>query len=522
MDGMYVLDSKYVLIFGLCGMGAGYLIHMLLSVMQRNSAAYEAQHILQQAERDAAHPRRDAETQSRADVIKAREEFEVTLTARRSELDHLDSRLVHREEQLAHRMDALERKELMLEARDADLTRHAQSVDQSRAAVEAQALAAAARLQELAGMTCEVARGELYARAETDMRGEMAGLIRRMQEEAQTTADGKAQLIVAQAVQRYTAGHPGSLMASTVALPNDEMKGRIIGRDGRNIRAIETATGVSVLVDDTPDIIVISSFDPLRREVARVALTQLIEDGRIHPGRIEEVVEKARAEVEGRMRAAGEAAMLEVGVQSLNAELVPILGRLSFRTSYAQNVLTHSIEVANLMGSMAAELNLDHVLARRIGLLHDIGKAVDREVEGSHAQIGGDLLRRHGETPLVVNAVAAHHEETPVENAYGWLTMAGDALSAARPGARSATTDFYTKRLEKLEVIAAGFPGVERVFAIQAGRELRVLVQPEAVSDAEALLLARSICRKIESELRYPGMIRVTVIRETRAVEYAR
>ncbi len=371
-------------------------------------------------------------------------------------------------------------------------------------------------------MTGEAARAELYARAETEVGGEMAGLVRRLQETAQATAERTAQTIVAQAVQHYTAGHPGSLMTSTVTLPNEEMKGRIIGRDGRNIRAIETATGVSVLVDDTPEMIVISAFDPLRREIARVALNQLIEDGRINPSRIEEVVEKARVEVEQGMRAVGEAAMLDVGVQNLDPELVLLLGRLTFRTSYAQNVLTHSIEAAKLMGNMASEMNLDPVLARRIGLLHDIGKAVDREVEGSHAQIGADLLRRYGEIPLVVNAVAAHHEEVPVESAYGWLVMACDALSAARPGARSVTTDMYMKRLEKLETMAAGFPGVERVFAIQAGREVRVLVQPEAVSDAEALVLARSICRKIESELRYPGTIRVTVVRETRAVEYAR
>ncbi len=516
------MDSTDILIFGLCGMGAGYLIHMLLSVVLRNSSVHEVQRIMRQAERDADNIRRDAEMQARDDVLKAREKFEATLALRRSELNNLDTRLTHREEQLAHRMDALEIKERTFETRDAELSRHTQEVAQARADVELQKQAAAARLQELAGMTGEAARAELYARAETEVGGEMAGLVRRLQETAQATAERTAQTIVAQAVQHYTAGHPGSLMTSTVTLPNEEMKGRIIGRDGRNIRAIETATGVSVLVDDTPEMIVISAFDPLRREIARVALNQLIEDGRINPSRIEEVVEKARVEVEQGMRAVGEAAMLDVGVQNLDPELVLLLGRLTFRTSYAQNVLTHSIEAAKLMGNMASEMNLDPVLARRIGLLHDIGKAVDREVEGSHAQIGADLLRRYGEIPLVVNAVAAHHEEVPVESAYGWLVMACDALSAARPGARSVTTDMYMKRLEKLETMAAGFPGVERVFAIQAGREVRVLVQPEAVSDAEALVLARSICRKIESELRYPGTIRVTVVRETRAVEYAR
>ena len=339
---------------------------------------------------------------------------------------------------------------------------------------------------------------------------------------ARDTAEREAQKIVTLAVQRYAASHASEMMTCSVALPNDEMKGRIIGREGRNIRALEAATGINLLIDDTPEAVVISGFDPVRREVARLSLERLILDGRIHPARIEEVVTKAQEEMDERIRQAGEEALYTLGIQGFEPELIRTLGRLKFRSSYAQNVLMHSVEVAQLMGVMAAELGLDVMLAKRIGLLHDIGKALDHDIEGSHAVIGADLLRRLGETPLVVNAVAAHHDDVPGESLYAILASAGDAISASRPGARAETTEIYVKRLEKLEAIADGFPGVEKSYAIQAGREVRVVVQPEHVTEHEAMAMARNICKKIESDLQDPGQIRVMVVRETRSVEYAR
>jgi len=378
------------------------------------------------------------------------------------------------------------------------------------------------KLQRIAGMTEAEARVTLLARVEADVHNEVGGLIRRLQAEARDTAEREAQKIVTLAIQRYAASHASEMMTCSVALPNDDMKGRIIGREGRNIRAIEAATGINILVDDTPEAVVISGFDPVRREVARLSLERLIQDGRIHPARIEEVVAKAKDEIDECIRQAGEEAIYKLGIQGFEPELIRTLGRLKFRSSYSQNVLMHSVEVAQLMGVMAAELGLDVMLAKRIGLLHDIGKALDHDIEGSHALIGADLLRRLGESAVVVNAVAAHHDDVPGESLYAILASAGDAISASRPGARSETTDIYVKRLEKLEAIADGFPGVEKSYAIQAGREVRVVVQPEKVNEHEAMAMARNICKKIESDLQYPGQIRVMVVRETRSVEYAR
>jgi ribonuclease Y len=346
--------------------------------------------------------------------------------------------------------------------------------------------------------------------------------MRRLQEQAKETAERSAQKIVASAIQRYSTSHASEMMTSTVSLPSDDMKGRIIGREGRNIRALEAVTGVNVLIDDTPEAVVISAFDPIKREVAKAALESLIADGRIHPARVEEVVAKVQESMEEKIRQVGEEAAYAVGIREVDPKLLRMLGRLKYRTSYSQNVLQHSIEVAQLMGVMAGELNLDVSLARRIGLFHDIGKALDHEVEGGHAVIGADLLKRMGESQMVVNAVAAHHEEVEAESVYAVLSSAGDAISSSRPGARSETTDIYVKRLEKLESVANSFDGVRKSYVIQAGREVRAVVDPDQVDDNASILLARDISKRIEEDLQYPGQIRVVVIREKRCVEYAR
>jgi ribonuclease Y len=343
-----------------------------------------------------------------------------------------------------------------------------------------------------------------------------------MQEEAKETADREARKIVATAIQRSGTSHAGGMMTSTVAIPGEDMKGRIIGRDGRNIRSLEALTGVNILIDDTPEAVVISGFDPIRREIARQSLEELINDGRIHPARIEEIVAKVRENMDETIRLSGEQACFECGVQGVDPEILRMVGRLAFRTSYTQNVLRHSVEVSHLMGVMAGELGLDVAQAKRIGLFHDIGKAMDHDVEGGHAVIGADLLKRHNEPAVIVNAVAAHHEEVAPESLYALLSSAADAISSSRLGARSETTDIYVKRLEKLEGIASGFEGVNKSYAIHAGREIRVIVEPEKIDDNAAMVLARNISKKIEADLQYPGQIRVTVIRETRCVEYAK
>jgi ribonuclease Y len=504
------------------GLALGYVVRVWLTNVRLGAAEREARRILHDARREADSTLKEARIQAKAEVLKAREDFEASTKTRREELGALDNRIAQREANLDRKLAMLEKKERAVDQRAAEADKRHAELDQARAETNRLIQEEREKLQRLAGMTQEEARRTLMARLEGEAHAEIGGLIRRLQEEARETAEREAQKIVALAIQRYAAGHAAETMTSTVALPNDEMKGRIIGRDGRNIRAIEAATGVTLLIDDTPEAVVISAFDPVRREVARLALERLVLDGRIHPARIEEVVAKTRQDIDETMRVAGEEAAYLVGVQGVAPELVRALGRLKLRSSYSQNVLAHSVEVAQLMGVMAAELDLDPALAKRIGLFHDIGKALDHEVEGAHAAIGADLLRRHGEVPIVVNAVAAHHEEAPPESLYAVLAAAGDAISAARPGARSENTDLYLKRLEKLEAIAGSFPGVEKSYAIQAGREVRVMVLPDKVDDAAAMILARNVCKKIETDLQYPGQIRVVVVRETRCVEYAR
>ncbi len=504
------------------GLGIGYGLRVWMSSVRSSQMERDANQLLKDAKKDADNLLKESGLQAKAEVMKAREDFEASTKSRREELATIDNRVAQREANLDRKVAMIDKKERNLEQRSAEVEKQAEDTEKTRGELVRLVDEEKVRLQRVAGMTEAEARQTLLTKVESEVHNEVGGLIRRLQEEAKDTAEREARRIVSMAVQRYAASHASELMTSTVSLPNDEMKGRIIGRDGRNIRAIESATGVNLLIDDTPEAVVISGFDPVRREVARISLERLIQDGRIHPARIEEVVTKTREEMDERIRLAGEEAVYQVGIRDVDPELVRTLGRLKFRSSYSQNVLMHSIEVAQLMGVMAGELGLDITLAKRIGLLHDIGKALDHDIEGSHALIGADLLRRLGETAVVINAVAAHHEEVPSESLYAILAAAGDAISASRPGARSETTDIYVKRLEKLEGIANGFPGVENSYAIQAGREVRVVVQPEKVNDHDAMTLARNICKKIESELQYPGQIKVMVVRETRCVEYAR
>ena len=507
---------------GVFGLGAGYALRSLVGRWQANSIEKRAQTRFEEVELEVKNRRKEADIQARAEVVQAREDFEKTTKTRRKELQDLENRLLFREENLDRKVELVEKKEQAvnqrqeeLQAKLGDLTARRQELD--HATGEAQA-----RLQKLAGMTAEEARREILQRQEQEARADAAGVTRRLQEEAREGAEREARRVITMAVQRYAAPHAGEMMTCTVPLPSDDIKGRIIGREGRNIRALEAATGVNMLIDDTPEAVVISGFDPIRREVARQALELLVADGRIHPARIEEVVAKVQEEMEASIRKSGEQAVYDARLQGVDPELVRQLGRLKFRTSFSQNVLQHSLEVAHLMGMMAAELGLDATIARRIGLFHDIGKSADHEVEGAHAAIGAEILKRYHEDPVVVNAVAAHHGETESNSLYAVLCSAADAISSSRPGARVESTSIYLQRLEKLEAIANSMPGVRKTFAVQAGREVRVIVDPAQIDDAAAILLARDISKRIEAELRYPGQIRVVVVRETRCVEFAR
>ncbi len=500
----------------------GALLRKLINARRLRDKAESAQRLIDDARREAENLRREAGLSTKAEMIRLREEFEASTKSRREELLALETRINQREVNLDRKVTLLEKKERTIEEKADEQERRHAELERATAIHERQRQELQTALERVAQMTREDARAEMLATVEKAIQSETGILIRRYQEQARDGAEREAQKIVTMAVQRYAGSHASELMTSSVALPNEEMKGRIIGREGRNIRAIEALTGVNLLIDDTPEAVVISSFDPVRREIARQSLERLVMDGRIHPARVEEVVAKATEEMDQTIRHTGEEAAYMAGVPEVDPELLFMLGKLKFRTSYTQNVLMHSMEVAHLMGMMAAQIGLDAALAKRIGLFHDIGKAMDHEVEGQHPVIGADFLRRHGEQPLVVNAVAAHHESVQPENVYAVLVVTADAISAARPGARTETTQIYIKRLEKLEQIAQSFEGVQKSYAIYAGRELRVLVDAGKIDDPHAMVMARNISKKIESELQYPGVIRVTVIRETRCVEYAR
>ena len=502
--------------------GLGYAIHSIVVRLKLAVAHRNARIIEENARREAEVLVREARVQAKGEALQAREQQDQETWNRRQELRGLEERLVQREVTLDRKAENLERRELTL-----TLKQHAQDgadvqMKEREASVTRRELETQRRLETVAGLSAEQAQAQLMQQLEEDLRQETGTLIRRWQEKAKDEAKREATRIITTAIQRYAGEQVSDMTTSAVTLPSDDMKGRIIGREGRNIKAFEAAAGVNLLIDDTPEVVVISAYDPLRREVARQALVRLMEDGRIHPTRIEEVVNKVQAEVDEMVKTAGDEAIYELGLAGLSGEVARTLGRLKFRHSYGQNVLQHSKEMAHLMAVMASELGLDPALARRCGLLHDIGKAMDHSAEGGHAIIGADFLRKQGESALVVNAVAAHHEEVAAESLYAVLVKAADAITAARPGARHESTEIYLKRLEKLEEVATRFKGVLKCYAIQAGREVRVLVEPGQISDEAAMAMARDISKQIEAELDYPGQIRVTVVRETRCVEYAR
>jgi len=511
---LFIALLKYAIVAALAG-GVGYLVRKRFAEAVIGSAEEEAQRILQEAGKDAEALKREALVEAKEEIHKMRTDAEREARERRSELQQLERRLLQKEEALDRKSEALERKEHTLHQRERE-------TEQLRQEIEVTLNAQRQELERLSGLSSEEARELILKTVEAEVRHETAMMIREIEAEAKEEAEKRARNIIALAIQRTAADHVAETTVSVVSLPNDDMKGRIIGREGRNIRALETLTGIDLIIDDTPEAVILSGFDPIRREIARIALEKLIADGRIHPARIEEMVEKARKEVDAAIREAGEQACLEADVHGLHPELVKLLGRLNFRTSYGQNVLKHSIEVAHLAGIMAAELGVDARLARRAGLLHDIGKAVDHEYEGTHIEIGIELLRKYKESPAVIHAVACHHGDYEPESVEAVLVAAADSISAARPGARRETLETYIKRLQKLEEISNSFEGVEKSYAIQAGREVRIMVKPDKIDDAGSIQLSRDIVKKIESELEYPGQIKVTVIRETRAVEYAK
>ena len=479
------------------------------------NAEAKAREIIDDAVKTAETKKREALLEAKEEAIKNKNEIERESKERRAEIQRYEKRVLSKEEALDKKSEALEKKESKLNAKDADL-------DRLKKELETIKNSHLRELEKISGLTSEQAKEYLLKSVEEDVKHETAVLVKELENKAKEEADKKAKDYVVTAIQRCAADHVAETTISVVQLPNEEMKGRIIGREGRNIRTLETLTGVNLIIDDTPEAVVLSAFDGVRREVARIALEKLIVDGRIHPARIEEMVEKAQRDVESMIREEGEAATLEVGVHGIHPELIRLLGRMKFRTSYGQNALKHSIEVAHLSGLLAGEIGADVRLAKRAGLLHDIGKSVDQEMEGTHVQIGADLCRKYKESGIVINAVEAHHGDVEPESLIACIVQAADTISAARPGARRETLETYTNRLKQLEDISNSFKGVEKSFAIQAGREVRVMVIPEKVSDDDMILLARDIAKQVEDELKYPGQIKVNVIRESRVTDYAK
>lgn len=481
----------------------------------KSQALEESHKLKEDAERAAESKKKEAILEAKEEVHRLRTDFERESRDRRNEIQRLERRILQREELLDKKSDSLEK-------RDEGLNKKQQEIEELQASIEELYGKQREELERLSGLTTDEAKELLLEEVNKEIKHEAAIMIKEVESKAKEEADKKAREIITCAIQRCAADHVAETTVHVVALPNDEMKGRIIGREGRNIRTLETLTGVDLIIDDTPEAVILSGYDPIRREVARIALEKLIIDGRIHPARIEEMVEKAKKEVENDIKEEGEQATFETGVHGLHSELIKLLGRLKYRTSYGQNVLKHSIEVSYLAGLMASELGIDPTLAKRAGLLHDIGKAVDHEVEGPHAIIGAEVAKKYRESSLIVNAIGAHHGDVEFQSLEAVLVQAADAISAARPGARRETLEAYIKRLEKLEEIANTCEGVEKSYAIQAGRELRIMIKPEDVDDAGAVEMARNISKRIESELEYPGQIKVNVIRETRAIEYAK
>lgn len=512
----------WMIVIGIAALLAGLTVGFIIQRIQRNSAENSAEKIRSNAEKEAEHVLREARVSAKEKINKMREECEAELKERRKEQNAIERRLAQREETLDRRADTMDAKLKNIEKQEADI-----SALRERLAGREQELSKSIsrqidELERIAGMSRDEARDILLEKLQNEVKNESGLLVRGILEEARERSEKEARRILTYAMQRYASDCTYERTTATIPLPSDEMKGRIIGREGRNIRAIESATGVNLLIDDTPEAVVISCFDPVRKEVARRLMERLIGDGRIHPTRVEELVKKISKELEDELFQVGEAAVLETGIPGVSPQVMKLLGRLKYRYSFSQNVLQHSLETAYFMGVIAAELGLDEKKAKRIGLFHDLGKAIDHEVEGPHAQIGADVLRKYNEPKDVIHAVAAHHAEIEPESLYDILINTCDTLSASRPGARSETTELYLKRLEQLEAIANEFTGVESCFALQAGREIRVVVTPEKIGEGDAQMLAKEICSRIEKEMTYPGQIKVTIIRETRSVEYAK
>lgn len=520
MDAILIIIAAVIAL--VAGFAAGSFRRVQDMELRKKEAEEQSNKILENARLQSENLLKKAELDAKEISLKEHEQFENISKQERLLLQERERILRIKEENIEKRIDSIDRKEDDIERRESAMLSKEFHVQEQLKKVEHFQNTIDTKLIEISSLSREEAKKQLLESVENDVRIEMAKKIKQIEDETREAGERKAKRIIAIAIQRYAGEYVSERTISVVNLPNDEMKGRIIGREGRNIRALEAATGVDLIIDDTPEAVIVSGFNPLRREVARVSLERLIADGRIHPSRIEEVVKKVEEEIETSIREAGEQATFELGLNGVHTELIRLIGLLKYRTSYGQNQLSHSIEVGHLAGLMATELGLNVKYAKRGGVLHDIGKVIDQSVEGSHAVIGAEFARRYGEHPLVVNAIAAHHEEVPMESIYAVLVQAADALSGARPGARREVLESYIKRLEDLERIAKSYPGVEKSYAVQAGRELRIIVSNNEVSDAEAVLLSRNISRQIESELTYPGQIKVSVVRETRAVDYAR
>ena len=516
---MGLFEILMIVLAAVVGLGVGVAlgvgIRKRIAEREIGSAEQEATRLINEAIRSGESRKKEMLLEAKDEIHKSRTEYEKEVKERRAELSKQERRLQQKEETLDKKTETFERKE-------EELARRMAEVAAAKEEAEAVKKAHLVTLEQISGLSQEQAKKFLLETVETDVRHETAMKIKQIEQEMKDEADEKAREILSIAIQRCAADHAAEATVSVVPLPNDEMKGRIIGREGRNIRTLETITGVDLIIDDTPEAITVSSFDPVRREIARLSLEKLIADGRIHPTRIEDCVEKARKDVDRTIREEGERACYETGIHGLNPELVKILGRQKYRTSYGQNVLNHSMEVAHIAGLMASELGVDVTLAKRAGLLHDLGKSIDHEVEGSHVQLGAELARKYKENPVIVNAIEAHHGDVEPKTVIAVLVQAADAVSAARPGARRENAENYIRRLQKLEELTGSYPGVEKAFAIQAGREVRIMVKPEEVTEDNMIILARDIAKRIEAELEYPGQIKVNVIRETKAVEYAK
>ena len=513
--GYYIIEGVIALVLIVVAWFVAIAYRKNIAEAKIGTAEEQAKEIINEAQKTAEAKKREAMLEAKEDALKTRNELEKEVKDRRGELSRMEKRILAREENIDRKAEAVEKKENSLAQKENAIEKQKAKIDELQAK----------KLQELeriSGLTSEQAKEYLLKTVEDEVKHETAVMVKELETRAKEEANKKARDYVVTAIQKCAVDHVSETTISLVQLPNDEMKGRIIGREGRNIRTLETMTGVDLIIDDTPEAVILSSFDPIRREVARIALEKLIVDGRIHPARIEEMVEKAQKEVDTMIREEGEAAVLEVGIHGIHPELVRLLGKMKFRTSYGQNALKHSIEVAQLTGLLAAEIGEDVRMAKRAGLLHDIGKAVDHDMEGSHIQLGAELCRKYKESALVINAVESHHGDVEPESLIACLVQAADTISAARPGARRETLETYSNRLQQLEDITNGYKGVEKSFAIQAGREIRILVVPEQISDADMVLMARDISKQIESELEYPGQIKVNVIRESRVVDYAK